>query len=54
MSLDEDNDDETKMIITSEASSRNMWYYQMKLLTYKSNTTGKLLKVVKIMFSKKP
>jgi hypothetical protein len=52
MSLDEDDDNEIKMIIASKVSNRNMWYYQMKLLTYKSNVTGKLLKVVMIMFSK--
>jgi hypothetical protein len=54
MSLDEDDDDETKTIIASEVSNRNMRYYQMKLSTNKSNMTGKLLKVVKIMFSKEP
>jgi hypothetical protein len=54
MSSDEDEDNETKTIITSEASSQNMQFYQMKLLTYKLNVTSKLLKVVKIMFSKEP
>jgi hypothetical protein len=52
ISLDDDEDDETKTIITSETSSRNMGFYQMKLSTYKSNATRKLLKVIKIMFSK--
>jgi primase-polymerase (primpol)-like protein len=52
MSLDEDDDDEIKTTIAREVSNRNMQYYQMKLSTYKSNMTGKLLKVVKIMFSK--
>jgi hypothetical protein len=54
MSSDEDKDDETKTIMASEASSQNMQFYQMKLLTCKSNATSKLLKVVKIMFSKEP
>jgi hypothetical protein len=54
MSSDEDEDNETKTIIASEASSQNMQFYQMKLLTYKSNTISKLLKVVNIMFSKEP
>jgi hypothetical protein len=54
ISLDDDEDDETKTIIASETSSRNMRFYQMKLSTYKSNATRKLLKVIKIMFSKEP
>jgi hypothetical protein len=54
ISLDDDEDDETKTIIASESSSRNMQFFQMKLLTYKSNATSKLFKVVKIMFSKEP
>jgi hypothetical protein len=54
MSSDEEEDDEIKTIIASEASSRNKRFYQMKLSTYKSNATSKLIKVVKIMFSKEP
>ncbi len=54
ISLEDNEDDETKTIIASEASSRNMRFYQMKLLTYKLNATRKLFKVVKIMFSKDP
>jgi hypothetical protein len=54
ISSDEDEDDETKTIIASKASSRNMRFYQMKLSTYKSHATSKLLKFVKIMFSKEP
>jgi hypothetical protein len=54
MSLDEEEDDEIKTIIASEASSRNKRFYQMKLSTYKSNVTRKLIKFVKIMFSKEP
>jgi hypothetical protein len=54
MSLDEEEEDEIKTIIASEASSQNKRFYQMKLSTYKSNATSKLIKVVKIMFSKEP
>jgi hypothetical protein len=54
ISLDDDEEDETKTIIASETSSRNLRFYQMKLSTYKSNATRKLLKVIKIMFSKEP
>jgi hypothetical protein len=54
ISLDDDEDYETKTIIASKASSRNMRFYQMKLSTYKSNATSKLFKLVKIMFSKEP
>ena len=54
ISLDADEEDETKTIIASETSSRNLRFYQMKLSTYKSNATRKLLKVIKIMFSKEP
>jgi hypothetical protein len=52
MSSDEEEDNETNTIIASEASSRNMQFYQKKLLTYKSNATSKLFKVIKIIFSK--
>jgi hypothetical protein len=54
ISLDDNEDNETKTIIASKASSRNMRFYQMKLSTYKSNATSKLFKVVKIMISKEP
>jgi hypothetical protein len=54
MSSDEEEDNEIKTIIVSEASSRNKRFYQMKLSTYKSNATSMLIKVVKIMFSKEP
>jgi hypothetical protein len=53
-SLDEEDEEETKMVIASDASNSNMWYKQMKLSTNKSNVTGKLLKVVKIMFCRDP
>jgi hypothetical protein len=54
MSSDEEEDDEIKTIIVSEASSRNKQFYQMKLSTYKLNATSKLIKVIKIRFSKEP
>jgi hypothetical protein len=53
-SLDEEDEEETKMAIASDASNSDMWYYQMKLSTNRLIVTRKLLKVVKIMFHKDP
>jgi hypothetical protein len=49
-----EDEEETKTVIASDSSSSNLQCYQMKLSTNKQNATGKLLKVVKIMFCKDP